>query len=119
MIEIRKMRPAALTHLQVGWVGTTALMMKTQFGLGVLSMPVVFDTMGIIPGVILVSAIAGITTWSNYMVGAFKARHPEVYGIDDVGRMFFGRVGYEIFGGGYALCTSKLQVAAVIACQFY
>ena len=82
-------------------------MMKTQFGLGILSMPVVFDTMGIIPGIILVLAIAGITTWSNYMVGAFKARHPEVYSIADVGQMFFGRIGAELFGGGYALCKLK------------
>lgn len=90
--------------LKVGWIGTTALMMKTQIGLGVLSMPLVFGTLGLIPGNILLLTIAGITTWSNYMIGVFKLRHPEVYGIDDVGRMFFGQIGCELFGAAYALC---------------
>lgn len=48
--------------------------MKTQIGLGVLSIPVVFDTLGMIPGVICLIAIAVITTWSDYVVGIFKVR---------------------------------------------
>lgn len=79
-------------------------MVKTQIGLGVLSIPQVFDSLGMIPGIIIVLAISGITTWSNWMVGIFKTRHPEVYGIDDVGRMLFGRIGYEVIGAAYALC---------------
>ncbi|KAJ4210598.1 hypothetical protein NW767_000871 [Fusarium falciforme] len=95
-------------YRNVGWIGTTALMMKTQIGLGVLSMPVVFDTLGMIPGIILLITIAGITTWSDYIVGVFKMRHRHVYGIDDVGRMLFGRIGYEVFGAMYALCRLSL-----------
>lgn len=79
-------------------------MTKTQIGLGVLSMPKVFDSLGIIPGIILLITIAGMTTWSNWMIGVFKLRHPGVYGIDDVGRMLFGRVGFELFGAMYTLC---------------
>ncbi|KAK9850480.1 hypothetical protein MYU51_011919 [Penicillium brevicompactum] len=86
----------------VGWLGTTALMMKTQIGLGVLSMPLVFATVGLVPGNILLVAMGCITTWSNYMVGVIKLRHPQVYGIDDVGRMLFGRIGFEVFGAAYA-----------------
>ncbi|CAG8104881.1 unnamed protein product [Penicillium olsonii] len=90
-------------YRNVGWVGTTALLIKTQIGLGVLSMPKVFDTLGIIPGIILLIAIAGMTTWSNWMVGVFKKNHPSVYGIDDVGRMLFGKIGFELFGAAYTL----------------
>ncbi|KAF4776081.1 transmembrane amino acid transporter [Colletotrichum scovillei] len=85
-------------YRNVGWKGTVALMMKTQIGLGVLSIPGVFDVLGIVPGVIALCCIAAITTWSDYIVGVFKLRHPEVYGIDDVGRLLFGRVGREFFG---------------------
>lgn len=46
--------------------------MKTQIGLGILSFPAVFDTLGMIPGVLLLCIVAGITTWSNYIVGVFK-----------------------------------------------
>lgn len=83
-------------------------MMKTQIGLGVLSMPLVFATVGLVPGNILLVAMAGITTWSDYMVGIIKLRHPDVYGIDDVGRILFGRIGYELFGAAYAICKLRL-----------
>lgn len=85
-------------------MGTTALMIKTQIGLGVLSMPKVFHVLGIVPGIIILLTIAGMTSWSNWMVGVFKLRHPNVYGIDDVGKMLFGRVGFELFGAAYTLC---------------
>jgi amino acid permease len=44
-------------------MGTSILMMKTQIGLGVLSIPLVFDTLGMISGIIILLAITGITTW--------------------------------------------------------
>lgn len=80
------------------------MMIKCQIGLGVLSIPKVFDTLGLVPGVIMLLVIAGMTTWANWIVGIFKLRHPEVYGIDDVGMMLFGRWGFEITGAGYVLC---------------
>ncbi|USW57192.1 Putative amino acid transporter, transmembrane domain-containing protein [Septoria linicola] len=87
----------------VGWKGTVALMMKTQIGLGVLSIPVVFDTLGMIPGIICLIAIAVITTWSDYVVGTFKLAHPEVYGIDDAGKLIFGKVGHIVLGTAFVL----------------
>ncbi|KAJ3548532.1 hypothetical protein NM208_g949 [Fusarium decemcellulare] len=90
----------------VGWIGTSALMIKAQIGLGVLAIPQSFDVLGIVPGVITLCAVAVITTWSNYIVGVFKLRHPEVYSIDDVGAMLFGRAGREILASAFVLyCT--------------
>ena len=85
-------------------------MLKTQIGLGVLSIPSVFNTLGLIPGVILLLVIAVMTSWSNYIVGVFKLAHPDVYGIDDVGRKLFGRAGYEFFGITFALCKSTVDI---------
>ncbi|KAF4461758.1 Transmembrane amino acid transporter [Fusarium albosuccineum] len=102
-------------YRNVGWLGTTALLMKTQIGLGVLSMPVVFDTLGIVPGIIMLLVIAGITTWSDFMVGVFKLRHRHVYGIDDVGQMLFGRIGYEVFGAMYALFFTFVSGSAMLS----
>ncbi|KAF4962167.1 hypothetical protein FSARC_9741 [Fusarium sarcochroum] len=90
-------------YRNVGWVGTSALMIKAQIGLGVLSIPHSFDVLGIVPGVITLSIVAAITTWSDYIIGVFKLRHPEVYGIDDVGAMLFGRLGREILAAGFVL----------------
>ncbi|KAH6871651.1 transmembrane amino acid transporter protein-domain-containing protein [Thelonectria olida] len=90
-------------YRNVGWLGTSALMMKTQIGLGVLSIPSAFDVLGIVPGVICLIVIAAITTWSDYMVGYFKLRHPQVYGIDDAGGLMFGRIGREVLGAAFVL----------------
>lgn len=85
-------------------MGTVALMMKTQFGLGVLAIPGVLDTLGMIPGIICICVIATMGTWSNYVIGTFKLNHPEVYGIDDAGALMFGRIGREVFGVGVCIC---------------
>ncbi|CRK19004.1 hypothetical protein BN1723_011741 [Verticillium longisporum] len=90
-------------YRNVGWLGTVALVMKTQIGLGVLSIPAAFDTLGIVPGVLVLCAISAITTWSDYIVGVFKLRHREVYSIDDAGQLMFGRIGREVMGVAFCL----------------
>ncbi|KAF7860680.1 hypothetical protein EAF04_008199 [Stromatinia cepivora] len=85
----------------VGRLGATVLMLKTNLGLGVLSIPAVFDTLGMIPGIICIIAMATITGWSQYMIGVFKRLHPEVYGIEDAGGMIFGNVAKELIGAGF------------------
>ncbi|RJE19732.1 hypothetical protein PHISCL_07924 [Aspergillus sclerotialis] len=102
-------------YRNVGWLGTAALMMKTQIGLGVLSLPEVFSSVGLVPGIILILVIAGITTWSDWMVGVFKRRHPHVYGVDDAGRMMFGRIGYEIFGACFCLLFTFICGSGILS----
>lgn len=81
-------------------------MPKAQIGLGVLGIPSVLSSVGLIPGVMLLLVIGGIATWSDYIVGVFKMRHRHVYGIDDVGEMLFGPIGREIFAVALCLCMS-------------
>ncbi|KAL5603806.1 hypothetical protein FOVSG1_006556 [Fusarium oxysporum f. sp. vasinfectum] len=106
-------------YRNVGWVGTAFLMMKTQIGLGVLSFPSVFDTLGMIPGVILLCTVAGITTWSNYIVGVFKLKHRNVYGVDDAGQLMFGRIGKELFAfaflGQYVMTAGSAMLSLSIS----
>ncbi|GAB7328600.1 hypothetical protein MBLNU13_g00544t2 [Cladosporium sp. NU13] len=102
-------------YRDVGWLGTSVLMMKTQIGLGVLSIPLVFDTLGMIPGIIVLIAIAMITTWSDYIVGIFKINHPEVYGIDDVGKVIFGKPGQIVLGTAFVLYWIFVAGAVFVA----
>ncbi|KAB8079290.1 transmembrane amino acid transporter protein-domain-containing protein [Aspergillus leporis] len=90
-------------YRNVGFLGTVILMMKTQIGLGVLSIPTAFHVLGMIPGVICLCAISGITTWSDYIVGTFKLRHRDVYGIDDAGGLIFGQTGRVILAVTFCL----------------
>ncbi|KAG8157911.1 hypothetical protein KVR01_012183 [Diaporthe batatas] len=87
----------------LGWIGAAGLMTKSSIGLGVLSIPTVFDTLGLIPGIICLIAVGAIITWSGYVVGVFKLRHPEVYGVDDAGFLMFGPIGREGFGAAFCL----------------
>ncbi|KAF9737463.1 hypothetical protein PMIN04_009193 [Paraphaeosphaeria minitans] len=84
-------------YRNVGWMGTVVIMIKTQIGLGVLSIPAAFDALGLIPGVICLLTAGGLITWGNYVVGRFKERHPDVYSIVDVGEKLFGKIGREVF----------------------
>lgn len=88
-------------------------MMKTQIGLGVLSIPVAFDALGLIPGVIVLCLIAAITTWSDYIIGVFKLRHREVYGIDDAGQLMFGKIGKYFLGFTFCLCKNEFDSGVV------
>ncbi|KAJ5557980.1 hypothetical protein N7535_009473 [Penicillium sp. DV-2018c] len=80
-------------YRNVGFLGTVILMMKSQIGLGILSIPTAFDALGIIPGAICLIVIGAITTWSECVIGSFKLNHREVYGIDDAGALMFGPIG--------------------------
>ena len=60
----------------MGWVGTAFLMIKTQIGIGVLSIPAAFNTLGFVPGIVTLIAVAVITTWvcaGVIRANAFKA----------------------------------------------
>lgn len=46
----------------VGWKGACVLMIKANVGLGVLSLPVVMHTLGLVPGIIVVITIQTIVT---------------------------------------------------------
>lgn len=61
-------------------------MCKSNIGLGVLGIPAVFQTMGVVPGIILICFIQMIITWADYVVGTFKLNHPEVYSLADAGK---------------------------------
>ncbi|KAK1922367.1 putative amino acid transporter [Papiliotrema laurentii] len=81
----------------LGWLSTSVLMIKAQLGLGVLSLPFVLSTLGMVPGILCIIAVGIIMSWGEWMIGEFKLSHPEVYTIDDVGQIIFGRIGRETF----------------------
>ncbi|EXK78354.1 hypothetical protein FOQG_16971 [Fusarium oxysporum f. sp. raphani 54005] len=97
----------------IGWLGTSVLMMNAQIGLGVLSLPSAFNTLGLLPGIIGLLALAYITTWGSYELGVFKLKHPEIYGYHDAMGLVFSRIGYEFLALAFALflvfcCASGL-----------
>lgn len=49
-------------YRNVGWMGSSILMTKANVGLGVLSIPDVLKTLGMVPGIILIIVIQGLVT---------------------------------------------------------
>ncbi|KAL4900260.1 hypothetical protein BDW74DRAFT_171010 [Aspergillus multicolor] len=68
-----------------------------------------------ISGIICLCLIASISTWSNYVIGRFKLKHPEIYAIDDAGDLMFGRAGCEFLGIGVCLCEICTAVFVAVA----
>ncbi|GAA5917671.1 hypothetical protein JCM6882_008317 [Rhodosporidiobolus microsporus] len=87
----------APNYRSVGWVSTSILLMKAQIGLGVLNIPDVFHTLGLAPGIICLLVIGILTTWTDYYIGIFKLKHPQVYSVADCGDLIGGRVVRELF----------------------
>lgn len=94
----------------VTWLGASVLMMKSEMGIGILSIPEAFGTLGLIPGVIVLLAISAVTTWSSYVVGVFKLNHPQAYGLADAAEIMFGPIGREV--ASIAFCLLWIFVAA-------
>lgn len=78
--------------------------MKSQVGLGILSIPTAFNALGMVPGVLVLCGIAGLTTWSDYVIGRFKLNHREVYSIDDAAALMFGPIGRWFLAVVFCLC---------------
>ncbi|CAG8938614.1 unnamed protein product [Penicillium salamii] len=101
------------------WLGASVLMMKAQIGLGVLSLPSAFNTLGLIPGIISLVGITFVTTWGSYELGQFKLNHPEIYGYHDSMGFVFGRFGFEVmtvtFGLFLVFCCGSGLLSISIA----
>ncbi|GAA6020935.1 hypothetical protein JCM10207_003192 [Rhodosporidiobolus poonsookiae] len=101
-------------YRSVGWVSTSILLIKAQIGLGVLNIPDVFHTLGLGPGIICLLVIGFITSWTDYYIGVFKLKHPEVYSVGDCGRLMYGRVGGELFFGMVWLLFTCIAGSALL-----
>ncbi|KAL7418998.1 hypothetical protein Q5752_006682 [Cryptotrichosporon argae] len=91
------------------------VLLKTQIALGVLTMPTVLSLTGGVPGALIIVVVGILTTWSDYVVGAFKRRHPEVYSMDDVGFILAGPIGREVFAIVYAILMIALVGSGLVA----
>ncbi|TXT07526.1 hypothetical protein VHUM_03246 [Vanrija humicola] len=89
-------------------------MTKANLGLGVLSIPVVFSILGIVPGIIIIVVIECILVYCASFLGPFKMLHPEVYGLADAGFVFGGRWGREIFYGIFSIFMVFCTASAVV-----
>jgi amino acid permease len=54
------------------------VMIAETISLGILSLPSVLATVGLVPGFLLIFGLGVIATYSGYVIGQFKERYPWV-----------------------------------------
>lgn len=94
--------------------GAALLVVKTQFGLGILGLPHTFHVLGVVPGLIVLIALCILTTWSGIVVGHLRLRHPHIYSIGDAAEVMFGPMGQEIMGVAYWLFNTLAYGSTVL-----
>lgn len=90
-------------------------MTKANVGLGILQIPFVFMTIGLIPGIILLIGMAILVMWTATYIQSFKLNHPEVYGYGDIGEVLFGRIGRESFSIIFVINFIFVVASATVA----
>ncbi|KIR42716.1 neutral amino acid transporter [Cryptococcus deuterogattii 99/473] len=106
---------SAPNYRSLGWIRASVLMIKVQIGLGILAIPAVLDTLGLIPAIFVIFGVAVATTWADYVVGKFKKNHPEVYTLADVGYIMWGPIGREVFGAVYWIQLTAVAGAGLLS----
>ncbi|EGO58966.1 N amino acid transport system protein [Neurospora tetrasperma FGSC 2508] len=88
---------------RLGWKRLTVVLIVEAIALGSLSLPGAFATLGMVPGVILSVGMGLICIYTAHVIGQTKLKHPEIAHYADVGRVMFGRWGYEIISFMFVL----------------
>ncbi|KIP08747.1 hypothetical protein PHLGIDRAFT_507405 [Phlebiopsis gigantea 11061_1 CR5-6] len=85
------------------WWKAAALMLAETVSLGILSIPSVFASLGMVAGCILVIGLGALATMTGYMIGMFKLRYPQVHNMADAGYILAGPIGREVLGGAQVI----------------
>ncbi|KAK3368674.1 amino-acid permease [Podospora didyma] len=71
------------------WQKTAALLFSEYICLAIMSFPWSYSVLGLVPGLILTVAQAGIVLYTSLVLWEFCLRHPEVRDVCDIGQMLF------------------------------
>ncbi|KAI5463728.1 amino-acid permease [Mariannaea sp. PMI_226] len=81
---------------RLGWKRLVVILIVEAVALGALSLPACFAILGILPGTIISVLFGLIAIYAGHNVGELKVKYPQVQNYADVGRLMFGKVGYEV-----------------------
>lgn len=87
----------------MSWWQAAMVMIAETISLGILSLPSVLASIGLVPGIILIIALGIIATYTGYTIYQFKMAYPHVHNLGDVGEVLLGRIGREVFGAAQTI----------------
>lgn len=94
---------AEVKYRTMTWWQVSAVMIAETISLGILSLPSVLSTVGMVPGVILIAGLGILATYTGYVLGQFKMAYPHVHNMADAGEVLLGRFGREFFGAAQTI----------------
>ncbi|KAG0650337.1 Methyltryptophan resistance [Hyphodiscus hymeniophilus] len=80
------------------WWQCGMIMIAETVSLGILSLPSVLATVGLVPGFILIVAMGILASYSGYTIGQFKQRYPNVQSMADAFEILCTPLGCPRFG---------------------
>jgi len=89
---------AEVHYRTLTWWQAALLMIAETISLGILSLPSVLASLGLVAGVVLIVGLGILATYCGYVYGQFKTRYPGVANMADAGEVLMGAWGREIFG---------------------
>jgi amino acid permease len=78
-------------------------MIAETVSLGILSLPSVLSTIGMVPGVLLIAGLGILATYTGYVFWQFKMAYPHVHNMADAGEILGGRIGREVGGAAQTI----------------
>lgn len=80
------------------WWQCGMVMIAETISLGILSLPSVLSTVGLIPGFILILGMGVFATYSGYVIGQFKERYSNVHSMGDAFEILCKPLGFPMVG---------------------
>ncbi|KAI7157232.1 amino acid transporter [Hortaea werneckii] len=94
---------AEVKYRTLEWWQAALIMIAETISLGILSLPSVLATIGLVAGIILIIGLGLLATYTGYTISQFKAAYPHVHNMADVGEVMMGPFGREVFGAAQTI----------------
>ncbi|KAK5125164.1 hypothetical protein LTR85_000840 [Meristemomyces frigidus] len=94
---------AEVKYRTMAWWQAATIMIAETISIGILSLPSVLASIGIVPGIILIVFLGLIATYTGHTIWQFKMAYPHVHNLADVGEVLLGPFGREFFGAAQTI----------------
>ncbi|EWG49311.1 hypothetical protein FVEG_08878 [Fusarium verticillioides 7600] len=99
----------------VSWQRATVIFLKIQFAMSILSVPGAFVTLGAVGGGLSLVGWHTLNTYTAYILGEFRNRHPECHTLADMCGRLWGRVGKELVGLQILVAQVLISAAGIVS----
>lgn len=84
---------AEVKYRTLAWWQAGTIMIAETISLGILSLPSVLATVGLVGGIVTLIGLGIIATYTGYVLGQFKLAYPSVHNMADAGEILFEPLG--------------------------